>query len=240
MAAQKVFKRYELKYVLTVAQYHELLELMKNYMIQDEYGKYRIHNIYMDTDDYLLIRHSIEKPCYKEKMRIRAYGDVTKDSQLFIEIKKKYDGIVYKRRVDLPLTEVYDYIYRHKPLKGETQITKEIDYFMNYYEGLAPKILLSYDREAFKGMEDSEFRMTFDQNIMVQEEEVCFLHEHPDKKVLSEDMVVLEVKTGLGMPSWLLHFFSENKIYRRSFSKYGTAYKKFFLQKKLGGSTDVA
>lgn len=240
MIAQKVFKRYELKYLLTMDQYKALQETMAAYMIMNEYGRYRIHNIYMDTDDYLLIRRSIEKPCYKEKLRIRAYGDVSTNSKLFMELKKKYKGVVYKRRVDLPLEEVYDYIFRGKALKEETQITKEIDYFKNHYETLSPKALLSYDREAYFGKDDPEFRITFDQNITTQDYDVCFLKEGRGTPILEDDKVVLEVKTAMGLPQWLLDFFGEHEIYKTTFSKYGTAYKNIILPKLLGGKKDVA
>lgn len=234
MAAQNVFKRYELKYLLTKNQYVELKELMTTYMTPNEYGKYRIHNIYMDTKDYLLIRRSIEKPCYKEKMRIRAYGDVNEDSRVFMELKKKYKGVVYKRRMDLPLHEAYEYLFDESPFQDETQITREIDYFVQHYEGLSPKVLLSYDREAFAGKEDSDFRVTFDQNIAIQDHHVCFLNEGEGTLILPEDTIVLEVKTAMGIPKWLLDFFAANDIYKTSFSKYGTAYKNILLPQLLG------
>lgn len=241
MNAGKVFKRYELKYLLTREQYNLLKEHMKLYMTLNEFGKYRIHNIYMDTQDFLLIRRSIEKPCYKEKMRIRAYGNVNENSKVFMELKKKYKGVVYKRRVDLPLLEARSYLLEHKPMKEETQISREIDYFVNHYDTLAPRVLLSYDREAYCGNDDEEFRITFDQHITIQDHDVSFLTEEKvGIPVLDEEVIVLEVKTALGIPQWLLEFFGEHEIYKTSFSKYGTAYKNIILPKLLGGKTDVA
>lgn len=240
MSAQKIFKRYELKYLLTIEQYEQLKKRMCLHMKANEYGKYRIHNIYMDTKDYLLIRRSIERPCYKEKMRIRAYGNVNQNSNVFIELKKKYKGVVYKRRVDLPFCELHEYLAHHQPLQMETQIVKEINYFTDYYESLEPRVLLSYDREAYAGIEDAEFRITFDQNITVQDYDVCFLKEGAGIPILPKEVVVLEVKTALGIPQWLLEFFAEYGVYKTKFSKYGTAYQNIILPKSLGGKIDVA
>ena len=87
MAFQTVFKRYELKYMLTLEQKEKILEAMSPYMQLDKYGRTTIRNIYFDTDSYRLIRRSIEKPAYKEKIRIRSYAQATADSTVFVELK---------------------------------------------------------------------------------------------------------------------------------------------------------
>lgn len=102
MAFQTVFKRYELKYMLTLEQKAKVLAAMEPYMELDKYGRTTIRNIYYDTDTYLLIRRSIEKTAYKEKLRIRSYSRADKDSTVFVELKKKYQSVVYKRRISLP------------------------------------------------------------------------------------------------------------------------------------------
>lgn len=240
MTVITTFKRHELKYLLTKQQSKQLKDKMAEYTVLDQYAKHTIHTVYFDTDDYLLIRRSIEKPEYKEKLRIRSYGNTQENSDVFVEVKKKYKGVVYKRRVDLPLEEVYEYLFEEHPFHNETQITKEIDYFVHHYDTLAPRVLLSYDREAYLGIEDSEFRITFDQNIRVQDHDVCFMKEEEGILILPEGKVVLEVKTAMGMPQWILDFFSEQGIYKTTFSKYGTAYKNVILPKLLGGKTNVA
>ena len=101
MAYQAVFKRYELKYLLTQEQKTKILEAMEPYMALDQYGRTTIRNLFYDTDNYRLVRHSIEKPAYKEKLRIRSYNQANPDSKVFVELKKKYDSIVYKRRLSL-------------------------------------------------------------------------------------------------------------------------------------------
>lgn len=231
MSTAMVFKRYELKYFLTTKQYNELKLAMDNHMKMDMYGRHTINNIYFDTPDFLLIRRSIEKPCYKEKLRVRCYGKFTPDSTVFVEMKKKFDGVVYKRRLILPQNEAFDFLIDSKPLEKQTQIAKELSYFMEHYETLAPAIVLSYDREAYFGLENPDFRMTFDHDIRINTSDIHFGTDSEFTRILSDDVVLLEVKTGMGIPLWLSDFFSAHHIYKTSFSKYGTSYQKFLLPK---------
>lgn len=240
MSTTMVFKRYELKYLLTEEQYRMLQEAMAAHMQIDEYGKNTIRNIYFDTPDYLLIRRSLEKPLYKEKLRVRSYGDFTDRSSVFVEMKKKYEGVVYKRRLTLSQKEAFGFLVDHTPLEEETQIAKELFYFMERYGSLQPAMALHYEREAYYGLEDGDFRMTFDHDIRINTENVSLGNEGVFTPILNPNMVLLEVKTGMGIPAWLLTFFSENKIYKTSFSKYGTAYQKFVLPKVKGGHNYVA
>ncbi|MFI3213917.1 MAG: polyphosphate polymerase domain-containing protein [Eubacteriales bacterium] len=233
MSAQMVFKRYELKYLLNIEQYRALKEIMKAHMALDQFGKHTINNIYFDTDNYLLIRRSLEKPCYKEKLRVRSYGSTNADSKVFVELKKKYDGVVYKRRLDLQEKEALDFLVRDIPLEQPSQISKEVQYFMKYYGTLVPKVYLSYEREAFYGLVNSDFRMTFDQNIRMKEYTELESKDKSVEEILSKEQILLEVKTGMGIPTWLLNFFSENQIYKTSFSKYGRAYEQFLLPKYI-------
>ena len=165
MGVKNIFKRYELKFMLTTQQYIQLKELMKKYMQGDEFGKSTICNLYFDTPDYLLIRHSIEKPVYKEKLRLRSYGTPKTDSTVFAELKKKYKSVVYKRRIGMSEQAAMKFLCERKPVK-DTQITREIDYFLDFYNNPKPMVYLSYEREAFFSKTDSDFRMTFDRNIL--------------------------------------------------------------------------
>lgn len=231
MAEQAIFKRAELKYMLTNAQYEQLLIAMVGHMKLDEFGKHTIKNIYFDTDDFLLIRRSIEKPIYKEKLRIRGYNTVTDKSRVFVEIKKKYKHIVYKRRIPIDYIGAVNYFENHIPFEKQSQITHEIDYFTNMYKGIAPKVLLSYDREAYFCDDDPNFRITFDTNVRFREYDVDLTKDGEGTLVLDDDKIILEVKTTFGLPQWLNAFFAENKIYKTSYSKYGTVYKGFIAGK---------
>lgn len=229
------FKRYEYKYRLTKKQYQALQEVMKDHMQLDEFGHHTINNIYFDTPDYLLIRRSLEKPVYKEKLRLRWYGTREENTPIFIELKKKYKGVVYKRRMKRDWEETRAYFQKHKPLAEgkQGQIVHELDYFMEFYKNLRPALFLGYEREAFFGLENHEFRMTFDFNIRCQEHHIYQQKSNGGARVLNSDEVLLEVKTGEGLPQWLLDFFAQEQVYRSSFSKYGTAYQQILLPKKL-------
>ncbi len=242
MAEQVVFKRVEMKYMLTKDQQEKLLIAMQGKMQLDSYGKHTIKNIYLDTDDFLLIRRSIEKPVYKEKLRIRGYNTVTDDSRVFIEIKKKFKHIVYKRRIPLDYKSTMKYFENGQAFENECQITHEIDYFMNFYEHLTPKVLLMYDREAYFTDSDPNFRMTFDTNVNFRCYDIDLSKDADGQQLLEQDKIILEVKTTFGLPAWLNQFFAENKIYKTSFSKYGTVYKNHILantNKFLGVTTYV-
>ena len=227
MKDQMIFKRYEMKYMLNRMQFEELKEEMEQYMIADEHGKSTICSLYFDTPTFLLIRRSLEKPVYKEKLRLRSYGVADADTIVFVELKKKYDSVVYKRRVGMTEWDAERYLLQHEQVM-DTQITREIDYCMTNYEKLAPSILLSYEREAYFGRENHDFRVTFDQNILWRDYDLSLCKGIYGRPLLSEDQVLMEVKTAGGIPMWMVKFMSERNIYKTSFSKYGMAYTKIF------------
>ncbi len=240
MNYKNIFRRYELKYIITKNQEQKLFKIMSNHMNPDKYGKNTICNIYYDTPNKLIIRRSLESPCYKEKLRVRSYGVASKDSPVFIEIKKKYDGVVYKRRISMTEEEATNYLTKGIEIKNKTQISKEIDYFMHFYNNIEPSVLLSYDREAFFDKYDSDFRITFDDNILMRDYDLSLTKGIYGTDILQKGTVLMEVKTAMGMPKWLLEFLSENNIYKTSFSKYGNAYTKILLPKRKGGFKNVA
>ncbi len=226
---QTNFKRYELKYILTKEQHENLLREMPSDIQMDEYGRHKISNIYFDTDDFRIIRHSLEKPKYKEKLRVRCYGDPHIGSTAFIELKKKFNGVVYKRRVCDSQKNVLSYLCDDAGNVQNSQILNEIDYFKRSHSEIKPRVYLSYEREAFFSTQDENFRLTFDFNIKARDSDISLYESDVDQSVLSEDYVLLEVKTVIGLPAWFLHFLNENEIYKTSFSKYGTAYQTYFL-----------
>ena len=225
MAVQTVFRRYELKYLLTMAQKETVLKAMQSYMTLDKYGRTTIRNLYYDTDSYLLIRRSIEKPAYKEKLRIRSYSRVDGDSTAFVELKKKYKSVVYKRRISLPYASATAWLSREKHSDKHTQIANEIDYFLDYYGSLHPTVFLSYEREAYYANDGSDFRVTFDDNILCRQDDLSLESEVYGTPILPEGKVLMEIKCSGGIPLWMTHVLSEEKIYKTSFSKYGTAYQ---------------
>ena len=224
MAFQTVFKRYELKYMLTLEQKEKILEAISTYMQLDKYGRTTIRNIYFDTDNYRLIRRSIEKPAYKEKIRIRSYSQATADSTVFVELKKKYEKVVYKRRLPLCEADAMSWVCRENPCPVNTQISREIDYFIDFYGKLKPTVFLSYEREAYYDKGGGDFRVTFDDNILARQTNVNLCSTSYGTPILPEGEVLMELKCSGGIPLWMVEVLSRERIYKTSFSKYGTAY----------------
>lgn len=234
----KVFKRTEKKYRITYEQYRELIDRIRDHIVPDKFGRSTINNIYFDTPDWRLIRASIEKPTvYKEKLRIRSYGHPTADSKVFVELKKKYKGVVYKRRVDMTYLESVKYLCKKQPPPVESQITREIDYFMSFYKTLRPKVSLFYDRVAYYAVEDKNLRLTFDTNIRFRTKDFDISKGDFGRVILDESEMLLEIKAAGAMPMWLIDALSDMKIYPTSFSKYGTAYK-LMLSEQLNGISE--
>ena len=225
MASQTVFKRYELKYMLSLDQKEQVLAAMAPYMELDQYGRTTIRNLYYDTDTYLLIRRSIEKPIYKEKLRIRSYSKALAESKVFVELKKKYKHVVYKRRIPLSNEEAMAWLSGDGHPEPHTQISNEIDYFMNYYGALHPTVFLSYEREAFYSTDGTDFRVTFDDTILCRREDLSLTSDVYGTPILPEGRVLMEIKCSGGIPLWMTEVLSREKIYKTPFSKYGTAYK---------------
>lgn len=222
------FKRKEIKYLITNKQYNQLKQIMINYVVPDQYFKSIIKNIYYDTDHFLLVRRSNDKPIYKEKLRIRSYGIKSKEENVFVELKRKYDGVVYKRRIEMKYQEALLFLAGEATGDG-SQIAKELQYFINYYQTLAPKIMLTYQRLSFKGI-DSNLRITFDYDILWRDYDLDLTKECYGTKILDDDLMIMEIKTEYGYPLWLVDFLSSNKIYKTSFSKYGNAYKNLMIK----------
>jgi len=226
MPYQTVFKRYELKYTLTKAQKQQLLAEISPHITRDRYGRTTVRNLYYDTDDYRLIRHSLEKPVYKEKLRLRSYERVADTDPVFVELKKKYEGVVYKRRLSLPMEEALSWL-GGGDLPRDAQIAREIDYFLHFYPGLHPTVYLSYQREAYHS---GDFRITFDENLLARTTDLSLDREPYGTPLLEEDLVLLELKCNGGIPLWMTQFLTREHIYKTPFSKYGMAYQQLIKE----------
>ena len=238
MGYQAIFKRYELKYLLDAGQKEKILRAMEPYMALDRYGRTTIQNLYFDTETYRLVRRSIEAPAYKEKLRVRSYGKASPDSTVFVELKKKYHKIVYKRRIALPEQEAMDWVTGWKHCREACQISAEIDYFLQYYGVRFPAVFLSYEREAFYSKDRSEFRVTFDDTILCRQTDLSLQSEAYGQPVLPEGRFLMELKCPGSIPLWMTHILTEERIYRTSFSKYGVAYQTLIYPGlKKGGSS---
>ena len=218
-------KRYELKFVLNKSQFDYLKEALKPYMEIDEYGNSRIISIYYDTKDYRLIRTSVEKPKFKEKIRLRKYND----DDYFLEIKRKLDKIVYKRRIKTTKEKV-DEFFKYQGDLGDEQIARELKEFRNTYGTLIPAFLVIYDRIAYF-KKDDDIRLTIDYNLKYRGENVNFDNIDDSDYIVDEDTSILEIKVQGSIPLWLTNILKEGNIYKSSFSKVGTAYKKYLTNR---------
>lgn len=220
-----VFKRHEIKYRLTPAQYAIVLQEISKHLSVDEYGETTIQSLYYDTNTWLLIRNSIEKPFYKEKIRARSYGLATPDKKIFLELKKKCDKVVFKRRISIQEKELAPFINMGIGAdKG--QIEKEIRYFCQFYGDLKPAMLLLYDRTAYHDYKlGTDLRVTFDRNIRYRTERLNLRSGLDGTLLLPNGEIMMEIKTGGAYPMWLVSLLNEHGIYKTSFSKYGTAYQ---------------
>lgn len=240
---QCTFKRYEMKYLLNEEKYKQLYERLQDKLKVDKFGETTICNIYFDTPDYRLIRTSLEKPVYKEKLRLRSYNTPSQDDTVFVEIKKKYKGIVYKRREKMTLEQANNYLYNGSPAPKSSQIMNEINWFLKFYSSLEPKMYISYDRVAMYGIEDDQVRVTFDRNILWREEDLNLESGTWGTPILEKGQRLMEIKIPGAMPLWLSHILTELEIYPSSFSKYGKAYlqaKHFNTNTRLKGEKKYA
>lgn len=224
MTYQSTFKRYEIKYLLTYQQKKEIIQAMQPYMKLDKYGHTTIRNIYYDTDNFRLVRRSMEKPVYKEKLRIRSYKTAAPNDSVFVELKKKYKKVVYKRRLTISEEDAMKSFGQDLPLPVHSQIADEIEYFRSFYEGLRPAVFLTYEREAFYELNGGDFRVTFDENILYRDYDISLGSRVYGTPLLNKDETLMEIKTSGGLPLWMSHELNRLKIYQTSFSKYGSAY----------------
>lgn len=228
------FKRYEMKFMLNENQFNSLIPLLLEYMNPDKHclnGKeYCIYTIYYDTRDNSLIRHSLSKPYYKEKLRLRSYTIPTSpEDKVFLELKKKIGGTVNKRRAVLTLKDAYEFVRLGKfpgtPNTLHKQVVNEIEYFLSHND-VYPAAYISYKRMAFFGKEDKDFRVTFDYDILTRRKEICLEKANFGDPLLEKGQHLMEVKISSAVPLWLSQALSELKIYKTNFSKYGKEYEK--------------
>lgn len=237
---QTVFKRYENKYLLDEKQYCAVLETLKGNAVPDRFGKSTVCSIYYDTPDRRLIRASIAKPVYKEKLRLRTYGVPNDGTDCFLELKKKYKGIVYKRRIPTSYRDGAAYMHGDGSAVKPSQIKNEIDYFKAYYGALSPSVDIFYNRLAFYDKNDPNVRLTFDSGILFRENELDLKNGIYGEAILPDGMYLMEIKTAGAMPLWTAELLSRFKIYPTSFSKYGTAYKNILNKKLQSGGNNCA
>ncbi len=223
-----VMKRYEMKYLLDGAQTDALRERLRGHMEADRYGKTPIASLYYDTPSFQLIRASIEKPLFKEKIRLRSYGLATDESPVYLELKRKAYGIVYKRRVETTIPLVRKFFSGEGSICAPGQINSEITAFRDLYQTLVPSCLIIYDRTAYFEP-DGDLRLTIDENPRYRTEDLTLTKTMDGIPLLGEGWTILEIKVQEAMPLWLAEILSSLQIRKTSFSKYGEAYRRQLL-----------
>ncbi|MBQ9072009.1 MAG: polyphosphate polymerase domain-containing protein [Bacilli bacterium] len=228
---ENVFKRVEKKYLLSEEQRKLLFEKINQNLVKDKYYKSTICNIYFDTINDDLIINSLEKPKFKEKVRLRSYKVPTLEDEVFLEIKAKFKGVVGKRRLKMSLESFYDYLEKNEYDKN-LQIMKEINYYFEYYS-LKPAIFIAYDRISYRGCDDDNLRITLDSNLRSRYDNLRLEDGDMGEKYFDKKTYIMEIKTLGAMPLWLVRSLSELKIYPTSFSKYGRIHEKKIEKERL-------
>ncbi|MBR4537313.1 MAG: polyphosphate polymerase domain-containing protein [Clostridia bacterium] len=229
-----VMKRYELKYLLDGAQTDFLVKSLEGHMKLDQYGRNSIASLYYDTPNYQLIRASVEKPPFKEKIRLRSYGLATRESPVYLELKRKAYGIVYKRRVQSTIPLVDKFFAGSGDICAPGQINREITYFRDYYKTLVPACLIIYDREAFFEP-GGDLRLTIDHCPRYRTDHLDLTSSMDGLPLRPPGHTILEIKVQEAMPLWLTHILDEGQIYKNSFSKYGEAFRQQLLNAQKAG-----
>lgn len=231
MEIQNLFKRYEIKYLLGESQYRAVMAAFPGKTVEDEYGETMVCSLYFDTPDCRIIRRSLEKPFYKEKLRLRSYGAVDENGSVFIELKKKYDSVVYKRREKMTLWRAENFLAHPD---NHSQIASEIAYFLSYYPNVEPKTFIGCKRQAYYGANDRDLRITFDTDIVWRDYDLDLRKGSYGNAITQKNQYLMEIKTDGAMPLWLTSVLSANRIYPTSFSKYGRAYESMHRNRNQG------
>lgn len=239
------FKRKETKYVLEEGDYLALMALIGDKLEEDEYPYSHIESIYYDTPDWRMINRSMEKPLYKEKLRVRVYGQAHEGCTAFVELKKKFDGIVYKRRIGMSLEGALAFLngmdfdeamaafppasdqLELEPTWRDRQIAREIRACADRWQPLVPSMIISVDRTSLRASDGSGVRMTFDFDSRWRNTQLSF-GEALGSPLMGPGQVILEIKAQGSYPLWLVHALDRAKIYPVSNTKYGRAYRAAF------------
>ena len=233
---KNTFERIEKKYYPTLAARDEVLADIGEYVRPDRHGASTVHSIYFDTDSYSVICNSVEMPRYKEKVRLRWYGELNDSTTVFFEIKKKWNHVVYKRRVPMNMTAVRRYLAESIFPEIDCQIMREIDYQIKS-KSLRPRVLVSYDRIAYFANDDANFRVSFDTHITAVKLNEDLSPSGEPECLIDDNHCIMEIKALGGWPVWFSKLMSEKRIFHRRFSKYGAYYKNTLYKEVLGGYT---
>ena len=232
------FQRVETKYRLSADEYERLWARLEPLLAPDAYPVSTVCSQYLDTSDFRIIRASMDGGKYREKLRLRCYETPNEGTRVFLELKKKFKGVVYKRREGLSYAEAKAYLAGGE-LPRDTQIMRELDYAMRFYDWPRPALILAYDRRAYLLRDNPRVRVTFDTNLRYRAEDLSLSLGMHGAPILPQDEHIMEIKTDGGMPLFLSHLLNELCIYPTRFSKYKTAYLDL-MQKQRQNQGEIA
>ena len=243
--AESTFRRMEKKMLLPTDDVPRLLERLETVMRPDPHNQdgkpYMLCNLYFDDDSNHVIRNSVERPFYKEKLRLRSYGVPTDDSLVFLEIKKKTDGVGTKRRARIPLVDAMHFLDTGIHPEGipyiDEQVLREIDYYRSHHD-VHPSTYVSYLRHAYFSVDDPSFRVTVDRDILTRHHDLDLRLGRYGEAILPPDLTLIEVKFAGSVPLWFARLMSEFKTSFHTFSKYGTDFK-IQTYRKITGDEDA-
>lgn len=221
---QLTFKRYEKKYLLSPEEYARLRRRLDGHIAPDEFYKSTVCSLYYDTDSFELIRRSIDGPIYKEKLRLRSYNVPAPDGEVFVELKKKFKGVVYKRRVLMANDAASEWLSGAREAPDDGQVTREVEWFLRTH-AVSPRVFIACDREAYAVPGEAELRITFDSSIRWREDHLALTEGMHGQELLPPGYTLMEIKLPNAAPLWLARLLSEEELYPVRFSKYGVCYK---------------
>lgn len=236
MQAREIFQRYELKYLIPFDKYKAIAKAlidsgkMRYDKFGDGYGRYNIVSLYFDSDDKKIYYETRNKLRFRQKLRLRVYDNATINSPAFLEVKQKFNKVVNKRRTKIKLADAYDYIkFGRNSENGleeynpsNPQILEEVEAFRSLYD-LKPRLVVSYDRQAFHGIEDPDLRVTFDYNLTTRDDNLRIEDGPYGMYFVDPNLSVMEVKVSQSVPFWLARLLSEYECPRKSVSKFCTS-----------------
>ena len=229
---QSIFKRYEQKYLITETQAAVVEAVLSQRMVPDQFDAYCVQNLYFDTANWDVIRTSMQRPYYKEKLRLRSYGTSDAAAPIFLELKKKYAGVSYKRRVVLPKGALSQPL-KEVLAKDPSQIARELDFYLKSTE-VTPRLFVSYRRKAFADKEDAGLRVTLDSELRYRPDQLHFRQPEEGRLILPGAYRLLEIKTPTSIPLWLVRLCSDNEIFSGSYSKYAACYTDYWQSMHKG------
>lgn len=244
--SESVFNRQEMKYMIDDVQCKALLDVIGGKLQTSKFAESKIMNLYYDSPDSLLVRRSLDKPVFKEKLRLRSYGRPDGGDPVFLEVKRKYNGVVYKRRIKLAYEDCTKFIQSkvkpemnlpEEPNKNERQkeqILDEIEYFIKFYDDLEPACMITYDRRSFEAVEDTSLRITFDTGLKYRFYDLDLRKGAYGDSLLEDNKMIMEIKANSAYPLWLCAALEDIDAYKTNFSKYGKAYE-YELNRKTEG-----